>query len=236
MQVASRTAIAFPLVLLTFTAIITYWISYTVQPELPSVDGSSRHDPDYIMSNFETTQTDISGGLRYKLAAIEMRHFPDNDTTELQQPRYTQFAVNKPYTRVESRRGFVSANGEQVQLVDDVLVTRQAFAGKGEMTVETDYLNISPNEELATTDRPVVIRQAPKTVIYATGMIYEKKKQTVTLLNRVRAHYEKPVMPNQVKQTTKSKQKKTQQKRDKQAKAHATTSNTKNTRIRRSYE
>ncbi len=81
-----------------------------------------------------------------------------------------------------------------------------------------------------------MIRQAPKTVIYATGMIYEKKKQTVTLLNRVRAHYEKPVMPNQVKQTTKSKQKKTQQKRDKQAKAHATTSNTKNTRIRRSYE
>lgn len=230
MHLSARTAIAFPLVLLGFIAMITFWINYTVQPELPKIDGSSRHDPDYIMSNFETTQTDINGDLRYKLAAIEMRHFPDDDTTELQQPRYTQFAVNKPYTRVVGKRGFVSSNGEEVQLVDDVIVTRQAFEDKGEMTVETDYLNIRPNEELVTTDRPVVIRQAPKTVIYATGMIYEKKKKTVTLLNRVRAHYEKPVVPNasQLEQKApETKQQKT---------ANTTQPNTKNARIRRSYE
>lgn len=244
MQLGTRTAIAFPMVLLAFIAMITYWIDYTVQPELPRIDGSSRHDPDYIMSNFETTQTDIKGDLRYKLAAIEMRHFPDDDTTELKQPKYTQFAVNKPYTRVESVRGFVSSNGEEVQLFDNVVVTRQAFEAKGEMTVETDYLNIRPNEELVTTDRPVVIKQAPKTVIYATGMIYEKKKQTVTLLNRVRAHYEKPVIANsatQVKQAGQAKQKPVQQKSsqqkiDAQVKTDITQPNTKNARIRRSYE
>ena len=213
MQVATRTAIAFPLALLGLVAMISYWINYTVQPALPKIDGSSRHDPDYVMSNFETTQTDIKGDLRYKLAAVEMRHFPDDDTTELKQPRYTQFAVNKPYTRVESVRGFVSSNGEEVQLVDNVVVTRQAFDGKGEMTVETDYLNIRPNEELVTTDRPVVIKQAPKTVIYATGMIYEKKTQTVTLLNRVRAHYERPVIAGGTTQADQSKQQATQQKK-----------------------
>lgn len=241
MQLGTRTAIAFPMVLLAFIAMITYWINYTVQPELPKIDGSSRHDPDYIMSNFETTQTDIKGDLRYKLAAIEMRHFPDDDTTELQQPRYTQFALNKPYTRVESIRGFVSSNGEEVQLFDNVVVTRQAFEGKGEMTVETDYLNIRPNEELVTTDRPVVIKQAPKTVIYATGMIYEKKKQTVTLLNRVRAHYEKPVLANTAAQPKRAAQKtvksqQVQQKTDKQVTTDTTQPNTKNARIRRSYE
>jgi lipopolysaccharide export system protein LptC len=91
-------------------------------------------------------------------------------------------------------RGFVSSDGEEIQLVDNVKVTRQAFADKGEMTVETDYLKIRPNEELVTTDRPVIIRQAPKTVIYATGMVYEKKLKTVTLLHKVRAHYERPVI------------------------------------------
>ena len=241
MQLGTRTAIAFPLVLLAFIAMITYWINYTVQPELPKIDGSSRHDPDYIMTNFETTQTDIKGDLSYKLSAIEMRHFPDDDTTELQQPRYTQFAVNKPYTRVESMRGFVSSNGEEVKLVDHVVITRQAFEGKGEMTVETDYLKIRPNEDLVTTDRPVVIKQAPKTVIYATGMIYEKKKKTVTLLKRVRAHYEKPLVasnPAQTKQTKqkKSKQKLSQQKKNNQVKTNLTQPKTKNARIRRSYE
>jgi lipopolysaccharide export system protein LptC len=177
MRSSTRAAITFPLVLLILLALLTFWINRTVQPPLPKLDGSSRHDPDYIMSNFVTTQTDVNGDLRYKLAAVEMRHFPDDDTTELQRPRYTQFAIGKPYTEVQGLRGFVSSDGEEVQLFDDVKVTRQAFADKGEMTVETDYLNIRPNEDLVTTDRPVIIRQAPKTVIYATGMVYEKKTE-----------------------------------------------------------
>jgi len=192
MRFGTRAAITFPLALLVFLALLTFWINRAVQPPLPKLDGSSRHDPDYIMSNFVTTQTDVNGDLRYKLSAIEMRHFPDDDSTELQRPRYTQFSVGKPYTEVEGMRGFVSSDGEEVRLFDNVKVTRQAFADKGEMTVETDYLKIRPNEEKVTTDRPVVIRQAPKTVIYATGMVYEKKQKTVTLLNKVRAHYERP--------------------------------------------
>jgi lipopolysaccharide export system protein LptC len=242
MRSSTRAAITFPLVLLILLALLTFWINRTVQPPLPKLDGSSRHDPDYIMSNFVTTQTDVNGDLRYKLAAVEMRHFPDDDTTELQRPRYTQFAIGKPYTEVQGLRGFVSSDGEEVQLFDDVKVTRQAFADKGEMTVETDYLNIRPNEDLVTTDRPVIIRQAPKTVIYATGMVYEKKLKTVTLLNKVRAHYERPAIAgnaaknsaskngtNKTSQT--SKKLATEQKALKQGK-----SNINDERIRRRYE
>jgi lipopolysaccharide export system protein LptC len=188
-----RPAIIFPLLLLLMLAVLTFWINKTVQPQLPRIDGSSRHDPDYIMSNFVTTQTDINGTLRYKLAAAEMRHFPDNDSTDLIRPRFTQFAVDKPYTQLEGLRGHVSANGEQVELFDNVRVMRPAYAEKGEMTIDTDYLQIFPDQELVRTESPVIIRQAPKTIIYATGMIYEKKLQTVTLLHKVRAHYEKPL-------------------------------------------
>lgn len=193
MSLSKRSTIVFPLVLLSILALLTFWINHVVQPPKPKVDGSSRHDADYIMSNFVTTQTDINGDLRYKLAAVEMMHYPDDDTTNLQRPRYTQFAVGKPYTQAEGLRGYISSDGEEVQLVDNVKVTRQAFAEKGEMTVETEYLNIRPNDELVSTKSPVVIRQAPKTVIYATGMIYEKKTRTITLLHKVRAHYENPL-------------------------------------------
>lgn len=193
MHLASRSAIALPLTLLVLLAMMTFWIDKTVQPAALKLDGSSRHDPDYMIYNFATTQTDIQGDLRYKLAAAEMRHFPDDDTTELQRPRYTQFAVGKPYTQIYGQRGYVSSNGEEVTVVDQVRVTRQAFGGKGEMTVDTDRIVIRPNDEYASTESPVVIRQEPKTVVYATGMIYEKKKRTVTLLHKVRAHYERPV-------------------------------------------
>lgn len=255
MSLSRRSTIVFPLVLLSALALLTFWINLVVQPPKPKLDGSSRHDADYVMSNFVTTQTDINGVLRYKLAAVEMTHFPDDDTTNLLRPRYTQFAVGKPYTQAEGLRGYVSSNGDEVQLVDNVKVTRQAFAEKGEMTVETNYLNIRPNEEFVSTKSLVVIKQAPKTVIYATGMIYEKKARTVTLLHKVRAHYENPrlqqsniakpdIENNQLKNSNVSKVKPVAKVKSATVPLqspgtidpNSTTSNTNNARIRRRYE
>ncbi len=188
----TRSAIFFPLVLAILLAVVTFWINLTVEQQGPKIDGSNRHDPDYTMSNFVTTQTDTTGKLRYVLAAAEMLHYPDDDSTVLQRPRYTQFTINKPYTQIEALRGYVSSNGEEIELVDNVKVVRQAFEGKGEMQVLTEKLVILPNQELAKTDSAVLIKQAPKTVIRAKGMVFDKKNQTLKLFNRVKAHYERP--------------------------------------------
>jgi lipopolysaccharide export system protein LptC len=188
----TRSAIFFPLVLAIALAIITFWINLTVEQEGPKIDGSNRHDPDYTMNNFVNTQTDVNGKLRYVLAAAEMVHYPDDDSTVLQRPRFTQYTTNKPYTQIEGLRGYVSSNGEEVELVDNVKVVRQAFENKGEMQILTEKLLILPKQDLVKTDSPVVIKQAPKTVITATGMIYDKKNQTVKLLKKVKVHYEKP--------------------------------------------
>ncbi|MEQ1599773.1 MAG: LPS export ABC transporter periplasmic protein LptC [Methylotenera sp.] len=188
----ARSTIFFPLILAIALAIITFWINLTVEQQGPKIDGSNRHDPDYTMNNFVTTQTDITGQLRYVLAAAEMMHYPDDDSTVLQRPRFTQYTADKPYTQIEGLRAYVSSDGEEVELVDNVKVVRQAFEGKGEMQVLTEKLLILPNKDLVKTDSPVVIKQAPKTVITATGMIFDKKKQTLTLNKRVKAHYERP--------------------------------------------
>ena len=178
----NRPVILFPLALLGVLALLTLWIDRSVQPPIPKPDGSTRHDPDYILNNFVTTKTDVNGDIRSVLRAQEMRHFPDNDTTELNAPDLVQ-------------HGWVSSNGENVKFMDDVKVVREAFADRGEMTLLTEYLDVVPDTGIATTDRPVVIKQAPKTVIHGTGMIYNKKKQTMTLLKNVRVHYERPALP-----------------------------------------
>lgn len=196
-----RPTIFFPLGLAILLALITFWINLAVEQQGPKIDGSNRHDPDYTMNNFVNTQTDETGKLRYVLAATEMVHYPDDDSTVLQRPRFTQYTTNKPYTQIEALRGYVSSNGEEVELVDNVKVVRQAFEGKGEMQVLTEKLIILPDQDLVKTDSPVVIKQAPKTVITATGMIYDKKTQTVKLLHKVKVHYERPaaVKPKAVK-------------------------------------
>ncbi len=186
----------FPLTLVLMMALITFWINQTVQEQGPRIDGSNRHDPDYRLRNFVTTQSDVNGKLRYVLAAAEMTHFPDDDTTVLQRPKFTQFAVNKPYTQIQGLRGYVSSDGETVEFFDNVKVVRQATADKGQMELLTEKLTIEPSKDLATTQSPVTINQAPKTKVTAVGMVFDKKNQTMTLLNKVRVHYERPAPKN----------------------------------------
>ena len=87
----------------------------------------------------------------------------------------------------------MSSNGEMVEFKDNVVVVRQAFEGRGEMRLSTNYLKVLPKKEIVTTESDVVITQAPKTVIHGTGMIYDKSQKTFTLLKRVRVHYERPI-------------------------------------------
>jgi lipopolysaccharide export system protein LptC len=216
----SRYAIMFPLTLVFMMALITFWINQTVQEQGPRIDGSNRHDPDYRLHNFVTTQSDVNGKLRYVLAAAEMTHFPDDDTTVLQRPKFTQFSLDKPYTQIQGLRGYVSSDGETVEFVDNVKVIRQATADKGQMQLLTEKLTIEPNKDLATTQSPVTITQAPKTKVTAVGMVFDKKNQTMTLLNKVRVHYERPtpktitpVKPNISTKTNSNKQQTSKSKR-----------------------
>lgn len=190
----NRPIILFPLALLTILALLTFWINRSVHPPQHRPDSNNRHDPDYILNNFVTTKTDQYGNVLYVLHAAEMKHFPDDDSTELKLPKLVQYTDGKPNTHITSKRGLVSSNGEQVQFMDDVVLVREAYADRGEMTLLTQYLKVTPDSGVATTDKPVVIKQAPKTVIHGTGMIYNKKQQTIQLLNNARVHYVRPAV------------------------------------------
>jgi len=189
----NRHAIIFPIFLALMLAIITFWLNQTVQEQGPKIDGSNRHDPDYMMHNFVTTQTDQTGVLKYVLSASEMLHYPDDDTTELKLPHFIQYTKDKPYTKIEGLRGYISSDGEKIEVLDQVKVTRQATPEKGEMQLLTERLIIEPNKDLATTNSPVTITQAPKTVITGEGMIFNKKNRSLKLLKNVHVHYEKPL-------------------------------------------
>jgi lipopolysaccharide export system protein LptC len=182
----------FGLMLLALLTALTFWIDRTVQPPQMKRDGSTRHDADYIVNNFTSSRADIFGNPRYSLAGVEMRHFPDDDSTELVKPEFVLYSLNKPTTQIRADRGKISSNGENVYFMDNVRVVRAATATKGEMTLVTDYLHIMPKQDYVETDRPVTILQAPHTVIRATGMEFWKKLGILNLKNHVKAHYERP--------------------------------------------
>lgn len=188
-------AIWFALIVLALLAALSLWIDRIVQPPAPKRDGSTRHDPDYIVNNFLINKTDADGEPLYSLSGADMRHYPDNDTTDVLKPIFLQFSAIKPTIRVQGDRGQISPNGENVYFMDNVKLVRAATPQKGELTLLTDFLHAMPNQGILKTDKPVTILQAPRTVIHAIGMELDKKERTLKLFNRVKVHYERPDAP-----------------------------------------
>jgi len=166
----------------------TYWLSQQVLPLPPVPNYKARHDPDFIVDNFSAVSLGERGAPRFLIAAQRMQHYPDDDTTDLTEPRLTSPGVGNPPIHISARRGEVSHNGDEVFLYDEVEVIRDASAAMGEMKASTSYLHVVPDAEAADTDRPVTITEERGTTT-AMGMTVDSKARVLKLLAQVRGEY-----------------------------------------------
>ncbi len=150
-------ATLFPLMLAGFLAAMTYWLYLASLPPANSRDGKSRHDPDYIVENFEVRRFDQVGTLQSTLRAGIMRHYPDDDSTIVLAPDLTYHRV--PPTHITAREASLDSGAKHVQLIDNVRVIRGGLDGKLNSVLTTTQLDVYPDDEIATTTQPVTITQ-----------------------------------------------------------------------------
>ena len=184
-----RLTATFPFLLLAALAALTFWLDRMVQPPPRGPVASPRHDPDYIVDNLSAVRTDHTGNAIYTLAASRMVHYPDDDTTFLTRPRFVSYKSARASLTITSREATVSSNGENVYFTDDVKVTRAGNAEQSELTMRTTYLPVIPDDNVARTDRPVVISDAA-TVVNAVGLELNSETRVLKLLSRVRGTYD----------------------------------------------
>lgn len=185
-----RLAAWFPAVLLALVAAVTIWLDREVQPPDRARDGKLRHDPDYVVENFSAVRIGPDGTPRYALSARRMVHYPDDDTTHLETPRFEGYSDPAAVTAT-SKTALLSSNGEEAYLIDDVRLVRAAHGDKSELTVQTSWLHVIPDANIAKTDRPVRISTA-NTLITSVGLEFNNETRILKLLSNVRGRYEKP--------------------------------------------
>ncbi|MBK8015899.1 MAG: LPS export ABC transporter periplasmic protein LptC [Betaproteobacteria bacterium] len=59
----------YPALLLLVLGGLTLWLDQKVQPPPVPRDGSTRHDPDFVVENFSAMRMNIDGSQRYRCAA-----------------------------------------------------------------------------------------------------------------------------------------------------------------------
>lgn len=184
MSFSSRVRYWLPLMPLIGLLGITYWLNQQVQPDKANADSRKRHDPDAIVDNFSATTLNDQGLPSFIMAAKQMLHYPDDDSTTLENPRITMLSTGQPALYATAKHATISSKGDQIFLRDDVEVVREANKPQDSFKLQTEYLRIVPGKNSADSDRAVTIT-GDHNVIHAIGMELDNNTRVLKLLSRV---------------------------------------------------
>ena len=187
----ARVTAWFPLLILVVLAALTFWLNQKVQSPDQSRDGSNRHDADFIVENFSIAQMNKNGEVRYALSANKMVHYPDDDSTYLDQPKLINTENNRAPLTIVSNNALLSRDGDHAYFRGNVHMTRAPYGKSSELNMVTDYLHVIPNLDFAQTDRLVTITEAGNKT-RAVGMEFNNQTRIVKLLSKVNSYYAHP--------------------------------------------
>lgn len=143
------------------------------------------HVPDYFVEGLAMIRLNGEGRPVFRMLADEMRHFPDDGTTEFDTPVLVSLDPDRPTIRLTAQRARTDAEGRMTELFDDVLLVREPTPGVPRMTVETDYAIVDSVTEVARTKRPVLIRRGESTLT-GVGMEFDNAARQLRLDSEVR--------------------------------------------------
>ena len=158
------------------------------QEQLPVVVDREGKKPDAYLRNFIITTMSEFGQPRYRLEAIYMEHFPQDDTSELVKPLLTVFRPDELPWYVKSERGVLKPLEDRVLLLGDVQMEYLDDKGQS-LRVLTKDLIIHPDQQYAETDQPVTIIDQHG-ITRAVGLRAFLETGRLSLLAEVRGEYD----------------------------------------------
>jgi lipopolysaccharide export system protein LptC len=185
----NRASSLFPLLLLLALAVASLWLERAVQAPEYDKSGKLRHDPDFIAEDFGITKMDATGKPEYILSAERMQHYPDDESTSVVAPRLVQRHDNANPIVIRADRGLIAKKGEEASFYGSVVVVREAGRGQSELRVQTEYLQVIPDRDLARTDKPVIITEG-RSRLSGVGMEFNNKTRQFALQSQVRGTFD----------------------------------------------
>lgn len=176
-----------PLLMVLFLAGMTLWLRQTIEQPPPEKAALKRHDPDTIVDNFTMVRLGPSGSPRYSISARKMQHYPDNDATEVEQPRFLRRDSDGTSFTVTSDRGTMTADAAEAKFYGNVLLQRE-MPNRPLLQARTEFLHLLAEKNIARTDRHVTIKEG-NNVFSGVGMELNKTTRQFSLFSQVRGSY-----------------------------------------------
>ena len=185
-----RASVYLPIILMGVLALGTYWLARNT-PALggPESQRAATHDPDYFMRRFSVKTFDAAGKLKSEVHGAEARHFPDTDTLQIDEPRIRSFNDRGELTVATARTALSNADGSEVQLIGEAVVTREAAANaRGDQAPKLefrgDFLHVFVNTERIRSHKPVELVRG-NDHFTADSLEYDNIERVLELRGRV---------------------------------------------------
>jgi lipopolysaccharide export system protein LptC len=186
-----RISIYLPIILMGVMALGTYWLARNTPTVGPvETQRPATHEPDYFMRGFSVKTFDAAGRLKSEVHGTEARHHPDTDTLEIDNPRIRSFDEQGKLTVATARLAVSNADGSEVQLFGDAVVTREATKGpdgevRPRMEFRGEFLHAFLQSERVKSNKPVELKRGENRFT-ADSLDFDNSQQVLELHGRVR--------------------------------------------------
>jgi lipopolysaccharide export system protein LptC len=187
MRIFDTASTYLPLLLMAVLALGTWWlVKNTPLLEVGRSIAAPRHEPDYTMSLFMVQRFAPSGAMRVQIEGDLMRHYPDTDTFEVDNPRIRAIGLDGRVTTATARLALSNRDGSEMQLRGGAHVVREATATDPAVDFRGEFLHYFQFSERVQSNLPVVVVRGGNE-LRADAMNYDNLKGVLDLKGHVRS-------------------------------------------------
>ncbi len=177
------------LLLVILLAIISGWIFDSFDKKESGSKQTRQHVPDYFLREFEATSMNSKGEPAYRTMATLLQHYPDDNSMQLQQPRFWLYQKKQPAWYATALQATDYPQRGELQLAGKVQLRQlNPAAHRSPLQLEGEQLVIQADKNRLYSTEAVTLRQGNNTIA-AIGMRADLKQQQLEFLSRTRTRY-----------------------------------------------
>ncbi len=181
-----------PLVIMGLLTLASFWflkkniVDEPVQP--PRI---KNHAPDYVFTNAKLTVLNPDGTTKYRLLGREFKHYEDDASIDIAQPRLRLFNPKNPPLTVTANKAHVTGDLDIIELFINADISRPAQLNSSGVVIDpllhlqSNYLKFFINDDKMNTNLPVRIQRGESVMTASQGATYDNVNQAISMFGNV---------------------------------------------------
>jgi lipopolysaccharide export system protein LptC len=181
-----------PLIIMGLITLASFWfLKKNIVDELVQPPRVKNHAPDYVFTNARLTVLNPDGSTKYRLLGKEFKHYEDDASIDIAQPRLRLFDPKSPPLTVTANNAHVTGDLDIIELFINADISRPAQLNSAGRVInpllhlQSNYLKFFINDDKMKTHLPIRIQRGESVMTASQGATYDNVNQAVSMFGNV---------------------------------------------------